>query len=143
VYYTTNLGKIMADPSIPGLGKSLSNPDPYQGLAYQAKNINLFEGTDLDKFLKTDFSFSTGSEAIDNYTPMEIGTDSKGGFFSDPKQMAGFGSLITAGAGLANTLAMMPILQEQRRSLEQNRKFAAEDQLARRTARNGFNSFRG
>ena len=67
-----------------------------------------------------------------------------GGFFSnlfdDGDKIAGLGSLVGGVAGLAGTLANLPLLREQRRSLAQNRAFAAEDQLARRTARRGFNS---
>jgi hypothetical protein len=129
----------------------MGDDDNSLGLGY-----NLLPKTDIEKELskilsdnmsnlRTDMATSVGKDITDQaknaITSPSIADE--GGFFSDPKQMAGFGSLITAGAGLANTLAMMPILQEQRRSLEQNRKFAAEDQLARRTARNGFNSFRG
>ena len=136
----------MAIPSIsyssPGLGQSLTANSGLQGMTYQAPNP--FAGTGLDTTVPLfDMPATTGSAAIDNYTPMEIGTDPEGGFFSDGKQMAGLGSLVSAGAGLANTLAMMPILREQRKTLEQNRQFAAEDQLARRTAKRGFNSFKG
>jgi hypothetical protein len=72
------------------------------------------------------------------------GADKNGGFFSnlfdDGDKIAGLGSLVGGVAGLAGTLANLPLLREQRRSLAQNRAFAAEDQLARRTARRGFNS---
>ena len=95
--------------------------------------------------LRTDMAASVGNDIANQTKNAVINPPlvSEGGFFSDPKQMAGLGSLVSAGAGLANTLAMMPVLREQRKALEQNRKFAAEDQLARRTARSGFNSFKG
>ena len=138
----------MAIPSIPysspGLGQSLTANSGLQGMTYETPNP--FVGTGLDTsatIFATPGSLSSGSAAIDNYTfDPNIGVE-KGGLFDNAGKMQGISSLIGAGAGLANTLAMMPVLREQRKALEQNRKFAAEDQLARRTARSGFNSFKG
>jgi hypothetical protein len=133
------------------------------GMEYQAPAYDVLKGTALGNFA-SDNSYSTvpalNSDALttlpilnqrkslyqesipdgSNVMPRDTETSS---IFGDASKLQGISSLVSAGAGLANTLAMLPILKEQRRSLEQNRKFAAEDQLARRTARSGFNSFKG
>jgi hypothetical protein len=120
------------------LSKPLTTSAFMQGMDFQAPKIDMYAGTGMQNPLT-----SIGSNAIDSYKiDPTIGTE-KTGLFDNAGKMQGIGSLVSAGAGLANTLAMLPMLKEQRKSLEQNRKFAAEDQLARRTARSGFNSFKG
>jgi len=115
--------------------KPLTTSAFVQGTNFQTPSLNAFKGMDtgIDNLLETDFSSS-----ITMPRPVESTS-----LLGDAARMQGIGSLVSAGAGLANTLAMMPILREQRKALEQNRKFAAEDQLARRTARSGFNAFKG
>jgi hypothetical protein len=87
VYYTTNLGKIMAIPDIPysspGLGQLLSNQDSLQGMRYQAPSTNMFKGSDLDNFVKTDFSSSTGSNVLDTFKPSTGGVGAESSPFGD------------------------------------------------------------
>ena len=100
----------MSNPSItyssPGLGQSLIKKDPLQGMSYQAPSINMFEGTDTDNFLKslkqyqapstsmfegtdldnfskTDLSFSTGSDALDNFEPSTGSAAAESSSFGD------------------------------------------------------------
>lgn len=120
------------------LPKPLTTSAFMQGMSFQPPKIDMYANTGIQDPLK-----SIGSNAIDSYKiDPSIGTESTG-LFDNADKLQGISSLVSAGAGLANTLAMMPVLREQRKALEQNRRFAAEDQLARRTAKSGFNSFKG
>jgi hypothetical protein len=129
------------------LAKMLAQP---LGMEYNmAPSYNAFKGTALDNFANGNsytatpaantFDFSGVNNFIKDTDTMPDVTEASS-IFDDPSKLQGISSMVSAGAGLANTLAMLPMLREQRRSLAQNRQFAAEDQLARRTGRSSFNS---
>lgn len=77
----------MAIPSIsyssPGLGQSLSNQDTLQSMLYQAPSTNMFKGSDLDNFVKTDFSSSTGSNVLDKFGSSTGGAGAESSSFGD------------------------------------------------------------
>ena len=77
----------MAIPSIsyssPGLGQSLITNSGLQGMTYQAPSFNMFEGSDLDNFVKTDFSSSTGSNVLDKFGSSTGGAGAESSSFGD------------------------------------------------------------
>lgn len=56
-------------------------------------------------------------------------------------QLSGLGSIAGGVAGLASAFSQMPVLRAQRRGLEQNIKFAKQDQENRYKNMRSFNSF--
>lgn len=89
------------------------------------------------------------SSAADSFKFYESPLDSAGAvtppsnslFGLSSGQISGLGSLAGSIAGLGSMLAQMPILRAQRRGLEQNIKFAKQDQENRYKNMRSFNSF--
>jgi hypothetical protein len=154
VYYTTNLGKIMSTKrydwsGLAGASSLLnnnSNQDSLQGMLYQAPSTNMFKGTDLGNFTDTDFTATTGSAAIDNFTPVDIPAGEEGFFdniLSDKYKAGNIAGLASSLAQLAALPAMLKQAKLQNKSLQFNLDTAKNEQAKRNKNIAGFNAFRG
>lgn len=132
--------------SSPGLGMSLAGGNNMSGMTYQAPSYNMFKGTDLGNFMDTDFTATTGSAALDNFTPVDISAGEEGFFdniFSDKYKMGNIAGLAGALTQLAAAPTMLKQAKLQNKSLQFNLDTARDEQAKRSKNIAGFNAFRG
>lgn len=93
----------------------------------------------MDNLLNSSKSYDFVGSNIKTGAGTGVGDDTLFGMSSG--QLSGLGSIAGGVAGLASALSQMPVLRAQRRGLEQNIKFAKQDQENRYNKMKSFNSF--
>lgn len=93
----------------------------------------------MDNLLNSSKSYDFVGSNIKTGAGTGAGDDTLFGMSSG--QLSGLGSIAGGVAGLASALSQMPVLRAQRRGLEQNIKFAKQDQENRYKNMRSFNSF--
>lgn len=132
--------------SSPGLGMSLASSNNMSGMSYQAPSYDLFKGNDVGSIMDTDFTATTGSAAIDNFTPVDIAASEEGFFdniLSDKYKAGNIAGLASSLAQLAALPTMLKQAKLQNKSLQFNLDTAKDEQAKRNKNIAGFNAFRG
>ena len=132
--------------SSPGLGLSFASGNNMSGMTYPTPSYNMFKGTDLGNFMDTDFTVTTGSAVLDNFTPVDISAGEEGFFdniLSDKYKAGNIAGLASSLAQLAALPTMLKQAKLQNKSLQFNLNTAKNEQAKRNKNIAGFNAFRG